>query len=93
MTLGLEPEAFTQPVDHELEVLIVEGNQQAAGITDQVMMVMLLVVVIRALVASRAVADIDPHNQAQIAEDLQRPIDARARNVPPLEFERSPPPR
>ena len=68
-----------EPLDRALEVGVLERGDLAAGVADDV--VVMLAVRVDRLVARDALGGVDAPRQAQLVEQLERPVDAREADV------------
>ena len=68
-----------EPLDGALEVGVLERGDLAAGVADDV--VVMLAVRVDRLVARDALGGVDAPRQAQLVEQLERPVDARDADV------------
>jgi hypothetical protein len=72
-------DAAGQPVDRALELGILERRDLAAAVADDV--VVMLAARVERLVARDALGGVDAPRQAELVEQLERPVDARDADV------------
>lgn len=78
MVIGAELQAARETFDRPFQITIVKRHDTSTGVTQQVMM--MLTARIDQLIARRAIPELQPRDQAMLAEQLEDSIDARARN-------------
>ena len=78
MIIGPELQAARETLDRPLQITIVKRHHPPTRVTQEVMMV--LAPRIDQLIARRAIPKLQPHDQSMLAEQLEDPIDARARD-------------
>ncbi len=82
MVVDGEAEAARDALDRRLERGVLERRDLAAGVADEVMVVVAVGQV--ALVARDALADVDPLDEPQLGQQLEDAVDARAADAAPL---------
>lgn len=78
MIIGAELQAARETLDRPLQITIVKRHHTPARVTQEVMMV--LAPRIDQFIARRAIPELQPGDQSMLAEQLEDPIDARARD-------------
>lgn len=78
MLCDLERDAGRHAVDRPLELLVLEGEDVAAGVADEVVMVVLVGARQVRLVARDALADLDARQELEALELVEDAVDARA---------------